>query len=423
MSRLGRAADLNTATVQPPPDRTRSALVNLSGQAIVVLIAVRIIAVVLIALKAGPTEAQGHGLGVDTPIYQEIVTNPGRPYRDFEVEYPPLTLAELEAVHGSNSTTTGSRLAWAQLVLDCVTIAALWWAWGRLAAGAYLVLTLPFVGIIYLQVDPLVVALAVGGLALVERGYHKAGGIIVALAAFAKIWPILLIPVLAARRKWSSVWAALAMGAAGVIAWVIWAGPSAPLQIMRLRGLDGWEIGSGWGSLLRLVAHDRIRWVGYINRVGFEPAWLRSLLFGMALLGALLAARAARYSDWPESVLVGLVLLLLLSPKFSGQYALWLAPFAAISFHRRTQWLALVAIALCASTVWYVSATVPEAKTLDWWLVLKNLAVLALGIQALHVLLTVRPQVSVQAPPGETQAPNDALFRGGVPAMGSDQSH
>src|SRR6187455_477844 len=60
------------------------------------------------------------GLGYDPARYHQIVEHDGRPYADFDVEYPPVTVAFLEVVNGPTLESTMRNLAWASLVLDLV---------------------------------------------------------------------------------------------------------------------------------------------------------------------------------------------------------------------------------------------------------------------------------------------------------------
>jgi len=68
----------------------------------------------------------------DFERYYDIATNPGRPYLDFPVEYPPGTVLTLRAL----ATAAGSRarfgvgLVLISVVADAIIVAALGWGWG-----------------------------------------------------------------------------------------------------------------------------------------------------------------------------------------------------------------------------------------------------------------------------------------------------
>jgi hypothetical protein len=351
------------------------------------LLAIRLILVVLIALVAGPKAREGKGLGVDTTRYHQIATARGTPYRDFDVEYPPLAYFELKAVHGSTPQQTASHLAWVQFALDAATAIAILVAWGEAAAVAYLVLTMVFVPLIYLELEPLVLALAVVGLALIEKGKERSGGVLLAAAAFAKIWPVLLLPVLAARSRWRALRYSVVAGGIGLTAWVAWAGLGAPLAVLRFRGLDGWTTGSAGGVLLRLFARSPIRYVGDMNRVGTLASWVSPALFLVVAAVAMWAAWAARRNGrWPVAALLMVGATLLLSPIFSYQYVIWLVPFAAICGERRLQVLTFVAVVISAALLAWVSVTAAGGPLLDWSEAAKVVAVLVVAVGAARAL-------------------------------------
>jgi hypothetical protein len=105
--------------------------------------------------------------------YRALVAEPGWPYRDKTVAFPPVTYLAFEAIEGHGTATTGGRLlVLTQLACDLAVAAALAAGWGRRAATAWLVLLLPLLwdGWVLARIDLLSVALALGGLALVRRG-------------------------------------------------------------------------------------------------------------------------------------------------------------------------------------------------------------------------------------------------------------
>ncbi len=98
-----------------------------------------------LALASDGTEPSRYRtLPGDVIRFHNIEISDGRPYRDFEVEYPPVMLAAIEAVDGGNVRSTTVRLMWSQLVVDLAIAAVVAWAWGRRAGIAYLVIGLPF---------------------------------------------------------------------------------------------------------------------------------------------------------------------------------------------------------------------------------------------------------------------------------------
>jgi hypothetical protein len=299
------------------------------------------VAVVPLSLASDGTEPSRYRTLVGDAIrYHNIAISDGRPYRDFDVEYPPVMLAAIEAVEGGDVRSTTVRLMWSQLVLDLAIAAVVAWAWGRRAGIAYLVLGLPFVvyPFLYLRLDLLSVFLAVLGLALVRRRHPAAGGATLAVACFAKVWPLVLIPVLVVRRAWGALGAFVGVGAAGTAAWVAWAGIDGPVQVLTFRGARGWEFESTVGALLRSIGGATPRIEGGAYRVG-EVADVTRSLVTLALVAAVVLVwfAAARAKPRGPGVLDGLapvaaiVAFLVLSPLLSPQFFAWLLPFAAIA--------------------------------------------------------------------------------------------
>lgn len=282
---------------------------------------------------------RGTAYEFDAHRYHAIAEGQGTPHVDFEVEFPPVSLAYIELVNGSTVADTMHNLGWAGLALDMLAALALAYGWGRRAATAYLVFGLPFLlyPFLYWRVDLLSVALAMWGLALVKRRYEVAGGAGLALAAFAKFWPLGLVPVLIVRRRWRALTAFLVVAGAGGVAWLAWAGTDGPQQVLSFRNATGWQIESVVGGMVRLVTGDPVFKQSGALRTGSAPEWA-SIVLGLALIALIATAwiRAARARATDDATLDGVVpvvaitAFLVCSPVLSPQYLVWLLPFAAI---------------------------------------------------------------------------------------------
>jgi hypothetical protein len=299
------------------------------------------------ATSAGPRVHRGSDrthatvLPGDVRRYHRIATRPGVPYRDFEVEYPPLTLAAIDALNGHNVRESTVNLMWSQLALDVAIAAVIGWAWGRRAMVAYLVLGLAFLWypFLYLRLDLLSVLLAVVALALVKRRHSLAGGVGLAVACFAKLWPAALVPRLLAKGHRAGVAAFAVVGAAGLALWVALAGTAGPEQVLTFRGADGWQIESTVGSLVHTFGSAPARMEQGAMRAGIVPEFARLglPLLGFALVG-LVWWLAARSRSQEDRVLDGLAplgavtALLVTATILSPQYVSWLLPFAAVAW-------------------------------------------------------------------------------------------
>ena len=271
------------------------------------------------------------------------MAEPGWPYRDKTVTFPPVSYLAFEAIEAHGTATTGGRLlVLTQLAGDLVVAAALAAGWGRRAAAAWLALLLPLLwdGWVLARIDLLSVALALGGLALVRRrattdATATAGGIALAASALAKVWSVALLPGLFVERQHR-------------------AGAGHHGDPGRGRRWCGWPSGASAGcsmscsSVARAAGRSRARsapsstWrpvvpcgpKGALWRIGTEPAGVGALL-GLATLAAIAAAwwLAARRPDGPapdRARLAAVGAVLVLAPVLSPQYLVWLLPFVAV---------------------------------------------------------------------------------------------
>jgi Glycosyltransferase family 87 len=299
-------------------------------------------------------------------------------------------LAAIEAVDGGNVRSTTVRLMWSQLVLDVAIAAVVLWAWGRRAGIAYLVLGLPFLlyPFLYLRLDLLSVFLAVLGVALVRKRYPAAGGAALAVACFAKLWPLVLVPMLIVRRAWRALGAFMGVGVAGTAAWVAWGGVDGPLQVLTFRGAKGWEMESTVGALVRGIGGASPRIEAGAWRVGDMAGWARDSLT-LALLAAVVLVWfvASRAKPAGSDVLDGLapvaaiVAFLVLSPLLSPQFFAWVLPFAAIAAAHREQlvgWLTFVVTGLSVALLALLGELIHGGTLALFVLALRNALLIAL---------------------------------------------
>lgn len=304
------------------------------------LAAVRVVVVPIALASDATAPSKFRILPGDARRFHKIAIHGGQPYRDFAVEYPPVMVGAIEAIEGGSFRSTTVRLMWSQLAIDLALAAVVAWGWGRRAAIAYLVLGLPFLlyPFIYLRLDLLSVFLAVLGIALVRRRHQYAGGATLAVACFAKLWPVVLLPVLIVRRAWRALGAFVTVGAAGTLAWVAWGGVDGPVEVLTFRGAKGWEFESTVGALVRTIGGVTPHIEQGAFRVGEMTAIVSAALM-LALVAGVAAAwiLAARAKPRATDVLDGLAPMaavtafLVFSPLLSPQFFLWLLPFAAIA--------------------------------------------------------------------------------------------
>jgi hypothetical protein len=300
------------------------------------------------------------------PRFTEIAAAEGRAYRDFPVEYPPVSLGAIELVAGTNANETGANLVWLMVLFDLVTAVALGIGWGRRAAIFYLLLTVPLLAFLYTTIDLISVALAVSAVALVVRGRERLGGVALAAAVLAKVWPVALVPMMVVQRKRRALAWSVGALALGTLVWVWWGGPSGLLQVATQRHTPGWEFESLVGSLLWALGRGGLVSISDSTRVvGVAPWWAKAVLLGAAVAGiAAVWYRASRREprELGLPAVAAVSILLLAAPLLSPPYMIWLAPWAAIACTERTgyiRWL-LAALMLVGGLTFVAFSAFPD---------------------------------------------------------------
>jgi hypothetical protein len=350
---------------------------------VVGLIAVRVLVLVFVLVDA----ARNPITDVDVLRAERIATSPARPYRDFAVEYMPLETGLIELLAGDGPRPTLTRFALLAFGGDVAAAAAVAFGWGRRAAIVYLLLGLPLLAFLYLRFDPVVVAMAAWAVALERRRRSEvATGIVFGLAIMAKLWPVVLLPLLWLHRRWTALMSAAAILLVGGGLWYLWGGPKGPLQVLTFRGAVGWSVESTVGDLLWILTHRQTGLEAGAIRIGMIPTWAKAVLF-LALLAVEIALwRRSREDREPAgaTALAAVTALLIFSPLFSIQYAVWLLPWAAVAAgggrtERRVAMLAAFAVALCGLVGLSYMNAAPLTHTAEkWMLFARNAACVAL---------------------------------------------
>ncbi len=317
---------------------------------VAVLVGIRLLALGVV-LNSGQ-EQDDSILGGDARRYTQMATSVGKPYVDYEIEYPPLVLGSIRLiVDPDDKMTTLIRLGLSQLALDLATAAALWWGFGRRVLLTYLLLGAAFLPypLPYMRLDLLSVFLASLGWALLRRRRETAGGGLLALSVFAKVWPLAVAPLLLVERRRRATVAFIATGAAGALAWGLWSGFGGMVQVVSFRGATGWQVESLPGNVLQIMDHTRTHFESGAWRIGTMPGFSRPL-FGLLSIGftavawwwvrpAVLASAASPGPDearleavrFGVAPLVAVTAFLVFSSIISPQYMLWLLPYAAVA--------------------------------------------------------------------------------------------
>jgi hypothetical protein len=353
---------------------------------------------VVVAILVQPSDDDAVRDYVDR--FGEISVAGGTPYRDHPVEYPPVSLGAIELVGDEDDGSTSTRLLWFTVLVDALLAAVLAWGWGRGAAAAYLGASVLVLPAIYQTLDILPAALAAAGVTLARRHRERTGGLVLAAAVLAKVWPVALIPgLLVWGRRRALAWSLGAL-LIGTTLWVVWAGPEAPGQVATQRHSPGWEVESTIGAFVWILGDGEVRIVKDSPRIGTAPAWAETLLAVATVLGIcgiwLRTARAGDRDRVGGPSLACVALLMFLAPIYSYPYVLWLLPWAAIAWsERRIVSYSMVLGVVVLTTLAYamlnggVNAEAPWAIQLV--LVIRNGLT---GAIAIAYLLSTRERVS-----------------------------
>ena len=256
------------------------------------------------------------------------------PYRDFGWEFPPLTLlvvlpARWLSVHAFTAVFVGEMLC-AEYGSLCLLrrrfphdANAISWYWSCVV--------LPLAAQTWFRLDFLSVLLATW--AVLRILARRSAAVPITLGVLAKLWPAVLIVVLAAKHRIRRAAVATAAVAASVAAWFAFS-PSGFDAFVRYRHGSGLQIESLVGApLFAAGASVSSASDSYVVHRG-SLGWVDPVLLGMFCVLVLICLLSAR--DRPVRVVSlggGLVVaLMLLSRILSPQYLVWAAPFAALAW-------------------------------------------------------------------------------------------
>jgi uncharacterized membrane protein len=303
-----------------------------------------------------------HGALVDWPTYQrygDAILNHGLiPYRDFVVEYPPGALAVfiLPAVFHNYAVA----FAWEMAVLGLVLVAVV--AAIRREAAFYVALAPVLAGSLILsRFDLWPALLTVAALAALLREHHRLGWGLLGAAVAAKLWPLVLVPlVLAWSYRAGRIRAALvglAVAAAAFVPFAIVA-PHGLWDSLRGQASRPLQIESLGASFFTAFGHPNvISSHGSQNVAGHGGIAALFALLQIAALVALWIAfargpatgeRLLRYSA--AAVCAFIAFGKVLSPQF----LLWLIPLVPLVRGRRgLAATGLLTVALVLTQVWF----------------------------------------------------------------------
>jgi hypothetical protein len=309
------------------------------------------------------------------------------PYRDFDPAYPPAALpililpflAGAKAGQWEGYALRFEHLTFllgALLVVTVVlSLGALRASRGRtILAAAFVAISPILVGsIMPARYDLWPAALTVGGLGAVIAGRTRIGGAVLGVAVMAKVYPLVILPLVLAH-VWRRSGARTALTSAA-FATASAVAVALPFMLIAPAGL--------WQSVRDLVARPlqveslgaAVLWVGHAvagipvevgtsfgsdNLVGPLPdavATIQSVALVLALTGIWARFARARSSDDQRLLTASAAAVcafIVFGKVLSGQYLIWLLPIVALMTGRRAILAALVLIAaLVLMQQWY----------------------------------------------------------------------
>jgi hypothetical protein len=299
----------------------------------------------------------------DVPLYREYgerLLDGEVPYRDVPVEYPPAALPLFALPAAVSSDLDGFRLAFELLLLLCAagTLAAVDVALCTLGASPMRrALALGFVAVAPLllgrvsweRYDLWPALLATAGVAALLVGRHRLSAVALGLGAAAKLFPLVLVPLLALRagRREALAATGLAIGVlAACLAPFLALAPGETVDVFERQVRRPLQIESLGASAL-LVARE----VGGLS-LGVESSYGSINLGGQraAVVSALLTLAAAAllafvvYRAWRDrpaheglvmSAAALVAVVVVLGKVLSPQFLLWLVPLVALLGGRR----------------------------------------------------------------------------------------
>jgi uncharacterized membrane protein len=337
------------------------------------------------------------------------------PYRDFRVEYPPLALPVflLPALLSPANLPIGPYrvafetllLACGFLIIGCVVMAA-WWLG---ASRRRLILVAAATAISPLLVGPLILArfdlfpalLTAAAIAAIAAERFRLGAILLALAIMAKVYPIVILPLLVihvwrhAGRREAVICAVLSVATCGLVllpffvespsgvTWAISRVFERPLQVESLTASVLFALRSLGVAQLQLVySFSSMNVIGGLTS---QLATAENVVLGVLLIA--IWARYARSAATPNGLIIAsaaaVAAFVAFGKVLSPQYLIWLIPLVVVLPGRAgIVAVAVLAVALALTSAYYPGLYQAFLYGTDgraaWIVLARNVALLSL---------------------------------------------
>jgi hypothetical protein len=395
------------------------------------------------SITEGYLERVHHLTGQLTPLESAVrLGHALAPYTEFPCEYPPGALLLFGAIRLAFDGLRPFVLAYGALVAACICVAALVMirlverqfgdsrapALVALAFTVWVALTGSFLVTRFDSVMVLFVALA---LLAWDRKRESIAGLCLGLGASIKLWPAFLVPILmlsslhSPRSGVVAARPALSLGIGALIGFALPHGmvvamgtsPTDLLNYLSYYGDRPPEVESLQANLLVIGQMLGITTVtpafdfGSHNVIATNWRTLShifSLAFGVSYLGALLCVLKSGHSRRTELLAMGFVTitLILCSKVFSGEYMIWILPFALLAVADK-RWGAVtvygIALMFLKFVYWNWNDVIALKPFATFLVSVKNVACVAMAC------LFAREMIRVSFEPGSRAAGNQAV--------------
>lgn len=280
------------------------------------------------------------------------------PYFDYKFEYPVITGAFVWLVSFIHWSVTAYTLASAAIlaVLGLATVVLVHEYEG---SKVWVLAAAPVLGLdALLNWDLLAIALTAGALLLYQRDRDGWAGGVLALAVWAKLFPLLLLPVIVLARARERKWPSLRRGLLSFA--LVSAAVNLPVAIQHAASGGGYVVRSGWAYFYTFNEHRRdvggLWWFfGWLHPKAPEINRISGVLLVLAVLvvaGAML--RGARRVPPAKLVAPGFLALLawflFINKIYSPQFGLWVVLLLAIA--GAPLWLAVTFVIVDTAFYW-----------------------------------------------------------------------
>jgi len=261
------------------------------------------------------------------------------PYFDYRLEYPVVTGAFVWLVGFIHSSVTSYTLASAA-VLVVLGLVAVWLVDRYEGSRVWLLAAAPVLGLdAVLNWDLMAIALTVAALVLYQRDRDGWAGGVLSLAVWAKLFPLLLLPVIALARVRERRWRSLGRGLLSFA--LISAAINLPVALARASAGGGFVVRSRWAYFYTFNERRRdvggLWWFfGWLHPKAPELNRLSGVLLALAIVvvaGAMLlgSRRVPPRRLVAPAFLALLAWFVFINRVYSPQFGLWVVVLLAVA--------------------------------------------------------------------------------------------